>query len=241
MTIITKDKISIPVLAKAKGWLVVDKPCGLSIHNKPGADLCSILKSYIESAPLICKQTYYDPGFGIHAVNRLDKETSGVMLLACRSDIFRYYSKQFEKQTIQKHYVALLHGNLQVPEVDNIWGVWDKALSKEAGGRHSPAGKGKLVKCLTRYRVMRHTPHYTLIECELLTGRKHQIRRHAKLAGHSVVGDQRYSTLRSLKYLKEKCGFDRLGLHSMSITIQPPDKSRSEIFQSLGYFDWNSS
>lgn len=230
-----KNQISVPVLAKGKGWLIVDKPCGLSIHNDPGADLCSVLKSYIETTPLLYDQLFFDPGFGLHAVHRLDRETSGVMLLACRADVFRYYSGQFETRSVRKHYVALLHGKLSVPGSDeDEWGLWDKALSKDAGGRSCPAGKGRGLRCQTRYRAVRHSPHYTLAECEPLTGRKHQIRRHAKLAGHPVVGDQRYSTPRSLKYLKDKCGFNRLGLHSLSVTVRPPDKSKPEIFRSPG-------
>ncbi|QTA85645.1 RluA family pseudouridine synthase [Desulfonema magnum] len=232
-TIIT-PRAPIPVLAKGKGWLAVDKPCDISVHNEPGTDLCSILKTYIETTPLFSHALNYEPGFGLHAVHRLDKETSGVILLACRPDIFRYYSKQFESRSVQKHYIALLHGKLSVKEGEDKQGLWQWPLSKTPGGRDCPAGKGKRVECRTRFRVLRHTLRYTLAECELLTGRKHQIRRHAKMAGHPVVGDQRYGTRRSLNYLKNHCGFHRLGLHSFSLTVLLPGKKKPETIESRG-------
>lgn len=227
-----KNKLSIPVIAIGKGWIAADKPCDLSIHNDPGDDLCSVLKSHTQADPLFADEAGYDPGFGFHAVHRLDKQTSGVILMACQPDIFRYYSEQFESQRVQKCYIALLHGSVSVPEGE--WGVWSWPLSKDAGGRDHPVGKGAALESQTRFRVLRHSRHYTLTECRPLTGRKHQIRRHAKLAGHPVVGDRRYSTRRSLKYLKTRCGFHRMGLHALSVTLQPPGKMKSETIQSRG-------
>jgi 23S rRNA-/tRNA-specific pseudouridylate synthase len=223
-------QMSVPILAMGNGWIAVDKPCNLSIHNDPGGDLCSILKRDAETRADIRGQLKYDSAFGFHAVHRLDKETSGVILLACNSDIFRYYSKQFESGNVQKRYTALLHGT--VPGDENAWGLWDWQLSKDAGGRDCPAGRGKTVRCATRFRILAQGLRYTLVECELLTGRKHQIRRHAKLAGYPVVGDSRYGTRRSVNYLREHLGFSRLGLHSSSLTIQTPDQKSPLTIQS---------
>ncbi len=92
--------------------------------------------------------------------------------------------------------------------------------AKEAGGRNNPAGKGKKVKAVTRYKILSQSPHYALLEIELLTGRKHQIRRHAKLAGHPVTGDSRYGSKRSIQFLKEKANYHRLGLHAFQLGFQ---------------------
>ena len=222
----------IPLLAVGKGWFAVDKPAGLSIHNEPGADLCSILIDHINNTPSFQNQIGYDPNFGLHAVHRLDKQTSGTVLLACRPDILRHFATQFEDRTVKKRYVAILHGKLAPPEKTGGWGIWQWPLSKQAGGRQGPAGKGPRLNCQTRFRVLRYSRHYTLIECEPLTGRKHQIRRHANLAGHFVAGDERYGTRRACNYLKN-CGFHRFGLHASSLTLRLPDFEKPVTIQSL--------
>jgi len=228
----TTDPYSIPILTAGRGWLVVEKPSGLSVQEEQGRGLCSVLRSQIETDPNLWHRVDYDPRFGVHPVHRLDRETSGVMLLACQPKIFSYFAKQFQDHKVRKRYVALLHGELPDPGVEQGWGLWTRPLSKEAGGRFHPEGPGTTTPCETRFRVLRRSAHYTLIECDLLTGRKHQIRRHARLAGHAVVGDARYGTPRSLKFLRDEMGFTRLALHSFSLQLQPPQEAAPRVFRS---------
>jgi len=228
----TTDPFSIPILAAGQGWLVVEKPSGLSVQEQRGLNLCSVLQSRIKSDPDFRNKIDCDPRFGIHPVHRLDRETSGVILLACRLKTFSSLARQFEQHKVRKRYVALLHGELPEPDAEGGWGAWTWPLSKEAGGRFHPEGPAGATRCETRFRVLRRSAHYTLIECDLLTGRKHQIRRHARLAGHAVVGDTRYGTPRSLKFLREEMGFTRLALHSFSLQIQPPRAAAAQVFQS---------
>ena len=228
----TMDDFSIPILTAGQGWLVVEKPSGLSVQEERERDLCSVLKSRIKIDPDLRNRIDCDPRFGVHPVHRLDRETSGVILLACRPETFSYFAKQFEHHMARKRYVALLHGELPDPDGKDGWGLWTWPLSKEAGGRFHPEGPGGAAPCETRFRVLRRSTHYTLIECDLLTGRKHQIRRHARLAGHAVVGDARYGTPRSLKFLREEMGFTRLALHSFFLQVQPPRAAVPRVFQS---------
>jgi RluA family pseudouridine synthase len=214
----------IPVLSWGKGWLVVDKPAGISVHNDPGADLLTICYDFVLQSPWLREAMAIETAYGLHPVHRLDRDTSGLELLAGRVDTFRFFSRQFETRQVVKRYLAILHGCL--PEAESLapWQLWDWPLSADAGGRQHPSGKGPTVSCLTRYRVLEQTDHYSLVECDLQTGRKHQIRRHAKLAGHPVVGDKRYGSARSLAFLKNRCGFDRLGLHAHRLKIADPQK-----------------
>jgi 23S rRNA-/tRNA-specific pseudouridylate synthase len=228
----TTDPFSIPILTAGQGWLVVEKPSGLSVQEEREQDLCSVLRSRIKADPNLRNEIDYDPRFGVHPVHRLDRETSGVILLACRPKTFSYFARQFEHHKVRKRYVALLHGELPEPNAEDGWGFWSWPLSKEAGGRFHPEGPGERAPCKTRFRVLRRSAHYTLIECDLLTGRKHQIRRHARLAGHAVVGDARYGTPRSVKFLREKLGFSHLALHSFSLEVQPPRVAAPQLFQS---------
>ena len=226
------DAFPIPILAADEGWLVVEKPSELSVQEERKRDLCSVLQSRIKIDPDLRNRIDCDPQFGVHPVHRLDRETSGIILLACRPETFSYFSKQFEHHEARKRYVALLHGELPEPDGKHGWGIWTWPLSREAGGRFHPKGRGEVALCETRFRVLHRSTHYTLIECDLLTGRKHQIRRHARLAGHAVVGDARYGTPRSLKFLREKMGFTRLALHSFSLQIRPPRAAVPRVFQS---------
>jgi 23S rRNA-/tRNA-specific pseudouridylate synthase len=228
MITIERGAIQIPVLAFGKGWLLVDKPAGMTVHNESGRDLCSLASAFIQQDTMLQGQIEMDPDFGVNPVHRLDKETSGVLLLAVSREMFRFFSKQFESREVKKWYVAILHGRLENPDGNDLWGTWCWALAKTAGGRHHPEGAGPRQDCQTRYRVLDHSVHYTMVDIELLSGRTHQIRRHAKLAGHPVVGDVRYGSTRAVNYLMQNFAFDRLALHARALTLRLPDGKAPE-------------
>ena len=217
---VAADDAPIPVMAAGDGWLAVDKPAGLSVHNEAGRDVLSRLGALLAADGALRKKVAFDGAFGIHAVHRLDRETSGLLLLACRREVFSDYTRQFESRKVLKRYVALVHGHLPQAPGDG-WHLWRWPLSPKAAGRRQPAGGGRRVACATRVRSIRTSAHYTLLACEIETGRIHQIRRHAKLAGHPVLGDHRYGSRRAIDYLEAHCGFKRLGLHAQSLRFTP--------------------
>ena len=219
----------ITVIGSGPRWLVVEKPCGISIHNDPGRDLCSLVLAALHSGRLIGPA----PDIAaLHAAHRLDKDTSGLVLLAGDTETLAFFGRQFTDKTVGKRYLALVHGRIEAKAPEGI--AWNRPLTAAAGGRNDPAGKGPRVPCTTRVRHIAHSPHYTLIECEPLTGRKHQIRRHAKLAGHPVVGDRRYGSPRSLAYLRQHHNFQRLGLHAHVLSIRLPEEDNLTTFDSGG-------
>ncbi len=224
--------IRIPVLALGKGWLVVDKPAGLSIHNEPGRDLCSLVSAFVRADATIGESAGMDRGFGVNPVHRLDRETSGLIFLALAREVFRSLSSQFESRQVRKRYIAILHGRIEKPEGIDPWGTWAWALTAAAGGRRNPEGTGRRQESRTRYRVLEHSAHYTMVEIELLSGRTHQIRRHAKLSGHPVVGDLRYGSTRAAKYLSTNHAFERLGLHAQALTLVLPGENAPTTIES---------
>lgn len=203
-----KEKIKI--IEHGQGWVCVEKPGGVSVHNDPGRDIISSLQKSL------------GPGSTeiLQPVHRLDKETSGVLLVATSKEALTALSALFAEGKVTKRYKALVHGHF-----DQAHGDWDTPLTKSAGGRTDPRGRGKRVKALTRYRVLDQSIHYTLLDIELFTGRKHQIRRHAKLAGHPVVGDPRYGSPRALEFLKTQKRFESMALHSYFLSFK--DKGRT--------------
>lgn len=220
------NQVKIPVAAFGKGWMAVDKPCGLSIHNDPGNDLCSGILAFLNQNSPFTRQTGFDKNFGVNPINRIDRETSGIVFIGLNKETTAFFSRQFQQRSVDKIYVALVHGH---PLSKNRDLLWDKPLSPKPGGRKNPAGTGKKQDCATLYRVLDSSAHYSLIQCRLLTGRKHQIRRHAKLNKTPVTGDKKYGSPKSLKYLEENCNFTRLGLHSLTLSVTAKDKSRLTI------------
>ena len=219
------------VAACGPGWVVVDKPSGLSIHNDPGSDLCSAVLTAVHNGQLAVVGQHIR---SVHAVHRLDRDTSGLVLLAGDSSILAFLGAQFASRSVGKRDLAVVHGHTGESHGKRDWREWDWPLTSAAGGRRDAVGKGPARPCTTRWRTLNHSAHFSLIECDLLTGRKHQIRRHAKLAGHPVVGDRRYGSRRSLAYLAREFNFSRLGLHAHALTVRLPDDSQSTTFQSGG-------
>jgi 23S rRNA-/tRNA-specific pseudouridylate synthase len=228
---VSSAKGAIAVVACGPGWVVVDKPCGLSIHNDPGGDLCSVMLNAMRSGRLAPVGRFFR---SVHAVHRLDRDTSGLVLLAGDPGILAFFAEQFVSRSVVKRYMAVVHGRTDGSPVNREWGIWNWSLATAAGGRRDTVGRGRTRPCGTRWRTLDHSTHFSLIECDLLTGRKHQIRRHAKLAGHPVVGDRRYGSTRSLAYLARVFSFSRLGLHAHALTVRLPDECRSTTFQSGG-------
>ena len=206
------DKIK--VVNRSDGWVCVEKPGGISVHNDPGKDLVSLLPKILG--------TEFQAAV-LQPVHRLDRETSGLLLLGTDPDTVTRLSRIFAAGQVKKKYKALVHGRFDLPGQSRN-GIWEFPLSKKAGGRSNPAGTGKKVAAATRYRVLIQTPHYALLDIELLTGRKHQIRRHAKLSGHPVTGDDRYGSVRAISFLREKRGFSGMGLRSYFLEFKDMDQ-----------------
>ncbi|GAB6904248.1 hypothetical protein JCM12296A_00820 [Desulfosarcina cetonica] len=219
------------VIASGDHWLVVEKPAGMSIHNDPGRDLCSLVLAAVRKATVPAMAPDVS---GIHAVHRLDRDTSGIVLLAVDGATRAFFGAQFAARTVHKRYLALVHGTLPV---DGRWTEWNWPLAEGAGGRRDPMGRGKRMACATRWRVLDTSAHYSLIECEPLSGRQHQIRRHARLAGHAVVGDRRYGSARALAFLARYCQFNRLALHAHLLTLQVPGGTQAVAMTSAGLPD----
>jgi tRNA pseudouridine32 synthase/23S rRNA pseudouridine746 synthase/23S rRNA pseudouridine1911/1915/1917 synthase len=154
----------------------------------------------------------------IFIVHRLDQWTSGVLVFAKSEEVKLRLQEQW-KET-QKKYLAIVHGRLDQKE-----GIISSYLAENRAFvvySTTDATKGKLAH--TAYKVLKETGQFSLLEVELLTGRKNQIRVHLADKGHPIVGDRKYG--------KGDDGYKRLALHSKSISFKHPTGGRQMTFES---------
>lgn len=174
----------IKIIYEDNDVLAVNKPAGLLVHG-PDSLVDWLIKKYPEIKDVGEDRTR--PGI----VHRLDKDTSGVLLIAKNQKSFEFLKAQFKDRKIKKKYIALVCGNLK-----NKQGIIDLPIgkSKKDFRKKSSDGKlrGKIRDAVTEYKLIRRFPDYDLVEVSPKTGRTHQIRVHLKAIGHPVVCDKLY-------------------------------------------------
>lgn len=193
--------MKIKKLAQTPDYLVIEKPPGLTIHNENTKE------------PSVLSHL----GGSLFPVHRLDKETSGLVVLAKNATAAAVLAEQFRLHRVRKVYTALLRGSLPVGTKIH----WKKALTDKAEGRKNPQGLARDRKdCLTEGQVIESNPYLSLVELEIKTGRQHQIRKHAALAKHPLVGDARYNDLSYNEKIQTRFGTDRMFLHASSLEFE---------------------
>ncbi len=216
------------IIYENKDVLVVDKPAGMAVHPDKNHQSGTLIQEVLKTHPEI--KNVGDPSINSGQVNlrpgivhRLDKDTSGIMIVAKNQPAFDYLKCQFQERKVKKTYVALVAGNLK-----NKTGVIDLAIgrSRKSPLRRlaSPKARGKLREAVTEYKTLERFGNYTLIEAYPKTGRTHQIRVHFKAIGHPLVCDKIYAG-------KPNCpfGLSRHFLHAFSLELTLPDGSRSRL------------
>jgi 23S rRNA pseudouridine955/2504/2580 synthase len=186
--------------------LVLDKPSGLAVHGGSGLNY-GLIESLRQARP---EQRY------LELVHRLDRDTSGLILIAKRSPALKELHRLLREKHIDKRYLALVAG--QWPRRT---GVVDAPLEKNVvlSGERMVKVSAEGKRAITEFSVLERFPEATLLEARPITGRTHQIRVHAQHAGCPLLGDSKYNNDQSLA-LSKKLRLKRLFLHASSLQFR---------------------
>ncbi|MBU2541018.1 MAG: RluA family pseudouridine synthase [Candidatus Omnitrophica bacterium] len=195
--------------------LVVDKPTGLSVH--PGAGnrnrtLVNVLLSYTQRLSDVDPKR---PGI----VHRLDKDTSGLLIIARNNQVHLNLTRQFKDRSVKKTYLAIVEGKVQFDE-----GLVDAPVGPDPRRRKfMKVNFAHKRQAQTTYKVLKRLRNFSVVELSPITGRTHQLRVHMKYLGHPILGDEKYSG---------RFKFSRLALHAKFIRLRHPETGKIMEFSS---------
>jgi 23S rRNA pseudouridine1911/1915/1917 synthase len=217
-TALVAEPIPVTVLYQDQDIIVVDKPAGLTVHPAPGHPSGTLVNALLAITPdLRGISGTLRPGI----VHRLDKDTSGLMVVAKNDRAMRSLQQQLKDREVHKTYLALVHG-LPKPREGTI----EAPIGRHPKNRKKMAVVANGRESVTRYRVREEVAggRYALLEVEPVTGRTHQIRVHMAALGHPVVGDAVYGRRSEV--------INRQFLHAWKLGFTMPVGGRDVEFES---------
>jgi len=226
--LLTPEDIPLDVVYEDDELLVVNKPAGMVVHPGHGnysGTLINALVYHFENLP---NNSSERPGL----VHRIDKDTSGLLVVAKTKNAMTHLTQQFFHKTSEREYVALVWGNVEDDEgtIEGNIGRNPKNRLQNIVFEGDEAENGK--PAVTHYKVLERFGYVTLVSCKLETGRTHQIRVHMKYIGHTLFNDERYGGEKILKgtsFTKYKQFVDncfkvlpRQALHAKTLGFEHP-------------------
>lgn len=183
------ENIPLDIVYEDDDVIVVNKPQGMVVHPAPGHPDHTLVNALLYHSPLSTINGEFRPGI----VHRIDKDTSGLLMVAKNDMAHRSLAAQLKAKTNEREYVALVHGVIK-----EDWGTIDAPLGRSPKDRKKQAVVADGRHAVTHFKALKRYQHYTLVSCRLETGRTHQIRVHMKYIGHPLAGDPLYGPRKTL-------------------------------------------
>lgn len=215
---IKPENIPLDIVYENDDYVIINKPQGMVVHPAIGNHSGTLVNALLYSMRnLSSVNGQIRPGI----VHRLDKDTSGLIVIAKNDISHRNLAKQIETKECKRYYLALVEG---VVKEDS--GIIETNLARDPADRKRFAvcDKNSGKHAITLYKVVERFKNYTLLECELKTGRTHQIRVHCKYLGHPIVGDATYG------YKKQHFKLNGQLLHAYKLVLTDPKTSELKQF-----------
>lgn len=184
------ENIPLDIVYEDDDVIVINKPQGMVVHPAPGHDEHTLVNALLYHCPLSTINGTFRPGI----VHRIDKDTSGLLMVAKNDKAHRFLAKQLKDKTNIREYVALVHGRIAEDE-----GTINAPIGRSLKDRKKQAVVKDGRNAVTHFEVLKRYRDYTLVKCILETGRTHQIRVHMKYIGHPLVGDPLYGPKKTIK------------------------------------------
>ncbi|MEK4562125.1 RluA family pseudouridine synthase [Staphylococcus sp. FSL K6-3157] len=187
---INPENLNLDIYYEDDDVAIVYKPKGIVVHPSAGHSTGTLVNGLMyQMKNLSGINGEVRPGI----VHRIDKDTSGLLMVAKNDIAHRSLVDQLVKKTVTRKYVALVHGN-----IPHDYGTIEAPIGRNKNDRQSMAVVDDGKEAVTHFNVLEHFNNYTLVECELETGRTHQIRVHMKYIGFPLVGDPKYGPKKTL-------------------------------------------
>ena len=223
---IDPEDIPLDIVYEDNSLLLINKPPGLVVHPGHGnytGTLVNALAFHFQNLPLNSSER---PGL----VHRIDKNTSGLLVIAKTEEAMTHLAKQFEDKTSEREYIALVWGNVKEDEGTIVGNIARHVKDRMQMAVFPDGEQGK--HAVTHYKVLERFGYVTLVSCKLETGRTHQIRVHMKYIGHTIFNDERYGgdlILKGTTFTKYKQFIDncfktlpRQALHAKTLGFTHP-------------------
>lgn len=210
------------IMKETADWLVINKPAGLLVHPDGVQEHGTLIDLLLEHDPKIASVGGSPERPGI--VHRLDKEVSGLMVIAKTHAAYESLQRQFAERHVKKTYLALVHGEMPQEEGDIKFRIARSSTKARMAARPEKEEEGQAA--WTHYRVKERFVGAALVEIEILSGRTHQIRAHFLALKHPVIGD----TLYSLKKTDRNLVSPRLMLQSIGLEFTDPATGARQSF-----------
>ncbi len=211
-------EMDLDIVYEDQDIIVINKNADRVVHPAPGHyddTIVNALLAHVKNLSAI--NGVKRPGI----VHRLDKDTSGLLIVAKNDNSHKKLAQQFKNRTVDKYYYALVEGNLAYEK-----GKIDAPIGRDPNNRKKMAvRKRRSKKAISRFKIIEEFKSHTLVEVKIETGRTHQIRVHFSYLGHPVVGDKKYGSKNILKAKRQL-------LHAKKLVIKHPSTGKEIVFES---------